>query len=109
MDDTLAALQRRQETALGLDTARPLTRYEDADRFLARVGVALRYGPTKGLPLASLYRVLAGEKPAKRALAGAITLTNRLLGEARGIEVHVVADRVCVAHRSMVPALYALV
>jgi hypothetical protein len=109
MDESLAALQRRQETALGLDASRPLTRFEDAERFLARVGVALRYGPTKGLPLASLYRVLAGEKPAKPALAGAIALTNRLLGEARGIEVHVVADRVCVTHRSVMPALYALV
>ena len=109
MDERLDALQRRQAAALGFDSAQEVTRFQDAERFLARVGVALRYGPTPGLPLASLYRVLAGEQPGKPALAGAIALTNRLLGEARGIEVHVIAGRVTVVHRALMPVLYALV
>jgi hypothetical protein len=109
MDDARSALQRRQRAALGLDAGRPITAARDAERFLARVGVALRYGPTPGLPLASLYRAFAGEQPGKAALAAAIALTNRLLGEARGVEVHVVAGRVTVVHRSLVPPLYALV
>ena len=73
------------------------------------VGMALRYGPTKGLPLASLYRVLAGPEPDRVALSRGIALTNRMLGEAHAIEVHVIADRVTLVHRSLMPALYALV
>lgn len=109
MDESLDALQHRQQAALGFDSRKAITRFEEAQRFLARVGVALRYGPTPGLPLASLYRVLAGEQPEKPALAAAIALTNRLLGEARGIEAHVIAGRVTVVHRSLMPALYVLV
>src|SRR5262245_52613717 len=107
--DVRAALQRKQDASLGLDAARPLTAVRDAERFLARVGIALRYGPTPGLPLASLYRAFAGEQPAKPVLAAAIALTNRLLGEERGVEVHVIAGRVTVVHRALMPPLYALV
>jgi hypothetical protein len=104
----LDALQRRQDEAFGLVSA-AITTPREAARFLARVGIALRYGPTKGLPLASLYRVFAGPQPDKAALAAGIALTNRLLGEARGIEVHVIADRVTLIDRSLLPALYVLV
>lgn len=73
------------------------------------MGIALRYGPSKNLPLASLYLAFGGEDPDQRALTRAIALTNRLPGEARAIEVHVIAGRVTLVHRSLVPALYALV
>jgi hypothetical protein len=107
--DPLDELRRRQDDALGLSARAPITDARSAERFLSRVGIALRYGPTRGLPMASLYRVFAGEEPGKAALTAAIALTNRLLGEARGVEVHVIADRVTVVHRSVMPALYALV
>jgi hypothetical protein len=87
----------------------PITDVAGAERFLARVGIALRYGPSRNLPLASLYLALGGEEPDKPALKRAIALTNQLLGEARAIEVHVIAGRVTLVHRSLVPALHALV
>jgi len=105
----LAALERRQAKSLALDARTPITRPAEAERFLSGVGMALRYGPTSGLPIASLYQAFAGPRPAKNALTGAIGLTNGLLGRARAIEVHVVADRVTLVHRSVMPALYALV
>jgi len=105
----LARPQSTQDERLRLAPAAPIADLERADRFLAQVGVALRYGPTKGLPLASLYQALAGAQPAKAALARAIDLTNRLLGEARAIEVTVIAKRISLVHRTAMPALYALV
>ena len=62
-----------------------------------------------GLPLASLQRVFAGDDPDKPAATRAIELTNHLLGTMTGIEVHVIAGRVAVVHRRIMPALYALV
>jgi hypothetical protein len=105
----LEALQKRQDEAFGLASEAPITTPRQAAQFLARVGIALRYGPTSGLPLASLYRALAGPHPDQAALAAAIALTNRLLGEARAIEVHVIAGRVTLVDRSHLPALYVLV
>lgn len=105
----LHRLQARQEEALGLVSRTRISHVDKADAFLARVGIALRYGPTKGLPLASLYRAFAGPEPGKAALADGIALTNRLLGEGRAVEVHVIADRVTLVRRSLMPALYALV
>jgi len=104
----LDALQRRQDERFGSGSP-PITAAATAARFLARVGIALRYGPTKDLPLASLYRAFGAATEDRASLARCIVLTNRLLGEARGIEVHVIAGRVTVVHRSLVPALYALV
>ena len=105
----LDALQRRQDTAFRLHARAPITAPRAAEEFLAGVGIALRYGATKGLPLASLYVAFAGADPDRAAMARGIAQTNRLLGEGHGVEVHVVADRVTVVHRSLVPALYALV
>ncbi len=102
-------LQERQDEALGLVSRTLISRVDKADAFLGRVGLALRYGPTKGLPIASLYRAFAGPEPGKAELADCIALTNRLLGEGRAVEVHVIADRVTLVHRSLMPALYALV
>ncbi len=108
MTDDLHTLQRRQDESFG--ASRPtITDARAAERFLGRVGVALRYGPTRTLPLASLYSVLGGVTKHPPSLARCIGLTNQLLGEGHGIEVHVLADRVTVVHRSLVPALYALV
>jgi hypothetical protein len=105
----LERLQEEQADALGLSSGSPISNFKAADRFLAGVGMALRYGPTEGLPLASLYRAFAGPEPGKAALSRGIALTNRLLGEARAIEVHVIAARVTLVHRSLMPALYRLV
>jgi hypothetical protein len=105
----LDSLQERQDEALELNSPAPISGLQEADQFLSGVGIALRYGPTKGLPLASLYRAFAGLEPAKAVLSRAIVLTNKLLGEARAIEVHIIADRVTLVHRSLMPALYVLV
>lgn len=100
-------LQRLQDEAFGVG-APVITRIQEAEFFLAQVGVVLRYGRTAGLPLASLYDVL-GARVDKAALSRAIALTNQLLGEGHAIEVHVIAGRVTLVHRSVVPHLYALV
>ena len=80
-----------------------------AERFLERVGIALRYGANDRLSLASLQRVLAGDDPSKASAMRATGLTNHLLGTMAGIEVHVIAGRVAVVHRRIMPALYVLV
>ncbi len=85
-----------------------LTTAKDAERFLDHYGVVLRYAATKGLPLASL-RSAVGPAESKAALALSIDLTNHLLTAAIGIEVNVIADRLALVHRSLLPALYVLV
>lgn len=85
-----------------------LTTPKDAERFLDHYGVALRYAATKGVPLASL-RSAVGPTDSKASLALSIELTNHLLANAIGIEVNVVADRLALVHRSLLPALYVLV
>lgn len=100
--------QRRQDTAFGISA--PLVgTVAGAERFLDRVGIALRYNASPGLPLASLQRVFAGDDPDAPAAKRAIELTNHLLGTMAGIEVHVIAGRVAVVHRRVMPAVYALV
>jgi hypothetical protein len=79
-----------------------------AEAFLAHYGIALRYAASKTLPLASL-RSATGRIDSKRALATSIELTNHLLATGIGIEVNVVADRLSLVHRSLLPALYQLV
>ncbi|HUL74474.1 MAG TPA: hypothetical protein VLT86_15305 [Vicinamibacterales bacterium] len=80
----------------------------DAERFLERAGVVLRYAATQGLPIASL-RSAAGSIDSKAALIRSIELTNHLLATGIGIEVNVVADRLTIVHRSLLPALHVLV
>jgi hypothetical protein len=105
---TLERWQRLQDRRFGGGV--PLiTTPAGAERFLEEVGVALRYGATDGLPLASLQRVLAGDEPSKTAAVRGTELTNHLLGQMIGIEVHVIAGRVAVVHRRVMPALYVLV
>ncbi len=73
----------------------------DAIRFMKKVKFALRYGATKSLPLASIYS-------AARDARTAIELTNALLARDEAIETNVIAGRLILVHRDMVPALYAL-
>ena len=75
---------------------------------MADVRMALRYQATPGLPLASL-RSAAGPKDEPAALVLSIELTNHLLGQAVAIEVNVIANRLVLVHRSLMPALYVLV
>ena len=100
--------QRRQDTAFGTD-ASPIATTTGAERFLERTGIALRYNATASLPLASLQRVFAGDDPDKDAAARAIALTNHLLGTMTGVEVSVIAGRIAVVHRRVMPSLYSLV
>src|SRR5216117_2837473 len=73
----------------------------DAIRFMKAVKFALRYNSTPSLPLASMYAA-AGDP--RRA----IELTNALLARDEVVETNVIADRLVLVHRSIVPALYAL-
>jgi hypothetical protein len=103
------ALTRLQAEALnGGPKARRLRTSRDAERFLERVGLALRYQPTRGLPLASL-RAAAGGPGDRAALEQSIQLTNHLLASKKGIEVAVIADRLVLVDRSLMSSLYALV
>jgi hypothetical protein len=81
---------------------------KDAERFLKHAGIALRYAMAKGLPIASL-RSAAGAETSKAALRTSIALTNHLLASGIGIEINVVADRLALVHRSLLPALVVLV
>jgi hypothetical protein len=72
-----------------------------AAKFLARAGIVLRYGANAKLPLASMYAAVGDDRKAT-------TLTNALIGDGTAIEVACVADRVCLAHASLAPALIAL-
>ena len=74
---------------------------KDAVSFMKSVKLALRYGATPGLPLASLYDATGDQRRA-------IELTNALLARGEVIETNVIADRLVLAHREVVPALYAL-
>jgi hypothetical protein len=73
----------------------------DAIRFMKTVKFALRYNSTPGLPLLSMYAAAGDQRRA-------IELTNMLLGRDEVVETNVVADRLVLVHRSLVPALYAL-
>ena len=73
----------------------------DAVEFMRRVKFALRYNSTPSLPIPSMYAA-AGDT--RRA----IELTNALLARKEVVETNVIAGRLVLAHRDVVPALYAL-
>jgi hypothetical protein len=73
---------------------------KDAIHFMKRVKFALRYDSTPTLPLASMFQA-AGDKRL------AIELTNKLLARSEVVETNVIADRLVLVHRDIVPALYA--
>src|SRR5438876_583487 len=74
-----------------------------------RARTSAQSGAGAGLPLASLYHAAAGPEREKAALVRAIELTNGLMGTGAGIEVNVIAERLALVHRSVMPFLYALV
>src|SRR5437773_212301 len=73
----------------------------DAIRFMKSVKFTLRYNSTPSLPLASMFAAA----PDKRR---AIELTNSLLARDEVVETNVIADRLVLVYRDLVPALYAL-
>lgn len=119
----LDRLSRQQAKGLWLRDRKAIKTAREAARFLKEVGFALRYDSAEGLPLASMYRAAWGkgppmsgrtvEAPARgrgwdEAQRRAIELTNVLLAKRTAVEVNIIADRLVVVHRSVVPALYAL-
>ena len=65
------------------------------------VKFVLRYNPTPSLPLASMYAAAGDQRLA-------IELTNALIARNEAVETNVIADRLVLVHRGVVPALYAL-
>ena len=121
---SLDALTLKQLENFGLCDSHGLTTAKTAEKFLKTVGIALRYWRTDRLPLASLYQAAWGgidtppkkEKdepgktsPREEAQRKAIELTNYLLATHNGIEVNVIANRLSLVHRGLIPALYRLV
>jgi hypothetical protein len=102
-----AALERARRRALGLDGSIAVATVERAAAFVARVGIALRYGASEALPLASMYAACGGDDDAAQRRAA--TLTNAMLERRDAVEITCVGGRVSLAHRTLVPALLALV
>jgi hypothetical protein len=73
----------------------------EAVRFLKAKKFALRYNSTPSLPLASMYAATTDQRRA-------IELTNVLLARDEVVETNVIADRLVLVHRDIVPAIYAL-
>ena len=86
---------------LWLKGHKPLASKVEAERFMRSVGFALRYNATSSLPLAAMYKA-AGDT--RRA----IELTNALLASGDVIETNLIADRLILIHRDIVPAVFAL-
>jgi hypothetical protein len=79
----------------------PIETELDAIRFIKKVSFALRYNSTPALPLASMYAAAADQRKA-------IELTNALLAREEAIETNLIADRLVLVRRDLIPALYAL-
>ena len=73
----------------------------DAVKFMKRVKFALRYNSTPSLPLASMFEAAHDKRVA-------IELANALLAKKEVVEINVIADRLVLVHRDVVPALYML-
>jgi hypothetical protein len=73
----------------------------DAVKFMKRVKFALRYNSTPSLPLASMFEAAHDKRVA-------IELANALLAKKEVVETNVIADRLILVHRDVVPALYML-
>jgi len=74
--------------------------------------IALRYGATASLPMASMYRATQRQLPdpedESSAHARAFDLTNGLLASGQVVEVNLIANRLVLAHQRVMPAIYAL-
>jgi hypothetical protein len=101
-------LERRRNDTLRPRGAAIVRSPKDAERFVDRCGIVLRYGSGKTLPLASMFDATSGGAP-NGPYVRAAELTNHLLGAGLAIEVSVVAGRLALVHRSLAPAVYALV
>src|SRR5690349_8517842 len=92
-----------------LDEHRGLATGAQAAAFLAEVAIALRYGATDSLPLASLYHAVRRQvptvEPERDAQRRATQLTSALIDDATAIETNAIADRVAVVHAASAPAL----
>jgi hypothetical protein len=73
----------------------------DAVKFMKRVKFALRYNSTPSLPLPSMFEAAHDKRVA-------IELANALLAAKEVVETNVIADRLVLVHRDVVPALYML-
>ena len=92
---------KKQLAGLWLDGKKTIRTTTDAGRFLRSVGFALRYNATSGLPLAAMYAAAGDQR-------NAIQLTNQLLARAEAIETSVIAGRLVLVHKTLMPAIYAL-
>jgi hypothetical protein len=100
-----------QERQLRLDAHGGMMTAKQAGAFLAEVGVALRYGPSATLPLASMYHAIARHappEPEQDSQRRATQITNALITDGIAIETNAIADRVVVLHKDLAPAVYAL-
>jgi len=79
----------------------PIKTENDAIAFIKRVKFVLRYNSTPSLPLASMYEAAKDKRLA-------IELANALLARDEVVETNVIADRLILVHRDVVPALYTL-
>src|SRR5437016_1256618 len=81
--------------------SRRIATEDEAVEFIRRARFALRYNSTPTLPLASMYGAAGDQRLA-------IELTNILLAREEVVETNVIADRLVLVHREIVPALYVL-
>ena len=103
-----ADVKREQAEALGWTPKVRIASPREAESFLERYGVVLRYTAPPAVLLASL-RAASGPANQDAALETSIHLTNHVLGRACGIEVNVIANRLTIVHRALMPAIYRLV
>jgi hypothetical protein len=107
-----ASLLEQQRYGLWLDGREGLHTDADALTFMDEVGLALRYGAAKELPLASLYRATQRQAPLAEpeieAQPRAFALGNALLASTQVVETNLVAGRLSLAHARLMPAIYAL-
>jgi hypothetical protein len=108
----LVDLTRRQRLSLWLDGHVGLHTVADALAFVDEVAVALRYGASTNLPLASMYRATQRQVPVPEdeqpAHGRAFELTNALLASGHVIEINLIANRLVLAHARVMPAIYRL-
>src|SRR5689334_10477127 len=101
MNPTDRDLKKDQAYRLWLIGRSMLKNEADAVEFLKSVKIALRYNAASALPLAAMQRACTD-------LRRSMELTNALLASGEAVETNVIADRLVLLHRSIVPSVYAL-
>lgn len=94
-------LRQLQLSRLRLDGGAALEDEHDAVTFVRSVSFVLRYNATPGLPLAAMFRAVGDKRRA-------IELTNLLLARVEVIETNLIAERLTLIRRDLVPAVYSL-